>query len=247
MRILVQLSSDTGLRVPIHYNHLIQGLIYSSLNAGMAEFVHTRGFSHGCRTFRLFAFSRLFGVFRREGDQLVFPGPLQLWVTSPIQAIIEELASSWLRLGSLQVGEARVDVDAIELKPAGEVGTSVVVRTLSPVTVYETLRAPDGRAKTYYYSPVELEFGALCAMNARRKVQALTGRIEESASLRVSPVEWRKHRQVIVTYKGTVIKAWHGAFRLEGAPELIRMALDAGLGSKNAQGFGMVEIWEGGR
>ena len=248
MRILAQFRPATSsLRVPVHYNHLVQGLIYSSLSRGMSEFVHNRGFPYENRTFRLFAFSRLFGMFRRDGEQLVFPGPLHLWVSSPIQAIVEELASSWLRLGSLQVGETQLAVEAVELKPTPNVGTSVVVRTLSPVTTYETLHAADGRAKTYYYAPTEREFGLLCGVNARRKLLALGGQVSDAQPLTVSPAGWRPHRQVILSYKGTVIKAWHGAFRLSGPPELIRVVLEAGLGSKSAQGFGMVEIWEGGR
>ncbi len=115
------------------------------------------------------------------------------------------------------------------------------------MTAYETLHAADGRAKTYYYTPTEREFGLLCGVNARRKLLASGGHVCESAPLVVTPAGWQRHRQVIATYKGTVVKAWHGAFRLSGQPELLHVVLDAGLGSKSAQGFGMVEIWEGGK
>jgi CRISPR-associated endoribonuclease Cas6 len=42
-------------------------------------------------------------------------------------------------------------------------------------------------------------------------------------------------------YKGTWIEGWTGRFLLEGPPELLRLALEAGLGAKNSQGFGYVE------
>jgi len=50
-----------------------------------------------------------------------------------------------------------------------------------------------------------------------------------------------------IIYFGTgpnkiIIKAWQGHFLLEGSPELIQFGLDAGLGNRNAQGFGMVEL-----
>lgn len=248
MRLLAQLRPLTSeFNVPVHYNHLIQGLIYSSLNCGMAEFVHNRGFRYENRAFRLFTFSRLIGPFRRDGDQLKFIGPIRLWVSSPIRPIVEELASTWLHLGALQVGEERLVVEAVDLEATPDIGTTAVVRTLSPVTAYETLRAADGRAKTYYYAPTEREFGLLCAANARRKLLALGGQVDESTALTVTPAGRQRHRQAIISYKGTVIKAWHGAFRLSGQPELLRAVIDAGLGSKNAQGFGMVEIWEGAR
>jgi len=38
------------------------------------------------------------------------------------------------------------------------------------------------------------------------------------------------------------IKAWLGTYQIHGKPELISLAYDTGLGSKNSQGFGMFEI-----
>ncbi|MDW8006914.1 MAG: CRISPR-associated endoribonuclease Cas6, partial [Thermomicrobium sp.] len=42
-------------------------------------------------------------------------------------------------------------------------------------------------------------------------------------------------------YKGTWIEGWVGRFVLEGPPDYLRLALEAGLGAKNSQGFGFVE------
>ncbi|WP_448575536.1 CRISPR-associated endoribonuclease Cas6, partial [Thermomicrobium sp.] len=42
-------------------------------------------------------------------------------------------------------------------------------------------------------------------------------------------------------YKGTWIEGWTGRFLIEGPPEYLRLALEAGLGAKNSQGFGYVE------
>jgi len=43
-------------------------------------------------------------------------------------------------------------------------------------------------------------------------------------------------------YKETVIKAYSCRFRLGGPKELISLALNAGLGSKNSQAFGCPEV-----
>jgi len=238
-------SAGDGFLIPIQYNYLVQAAIYTSLNRDMAEFLHGRGFPVEGRIFRLFTFSRLNGAYRREGACLRFLGQVSLQVSSPVRAVVEELASTWLRAGVLRLGESSLSVESVELKPTPETGASALVRTLSPVTAYETLHAADGRAKTYYYAPTEREFGVLCGANAQRKLLALGERLDESAPLTVAPAGGRPHRQAIMNYKDTVIKAWHGAFRLSGPPELIRIVLDAGLGSKSSQGFGMVEIWEG--
>lgn len=46
----------------------------------------------------------------------------------------------------------------------------------------------------------------------------------------------------MILYKGTVIKAWEGTFRLLGPQELVELAYDTGLGAKNSQGFGCFEL-----
>jgi len=48
----------------------------------------------------------------------------------------------------------------------------------------------------------------------------------------------------VIRYKGTIIKGWMGKYRLTGKPELLTVALDAGLGAKNSQGFGCCEVVE---
>jgi CRISPR-associated endoribonuclease Cas6 len=47
-----------------------------------------------------------------------------------------------------------------------------------------------------------------------------------------------------VKYKDFTQIAWDFSFELQTDPELISIAYDWGLGSKNAQGFGMIEIVE---
>ncbi|NSW80643.1 MAG: CRISPR-associated endoribonuclease Cas6, partial [Chthonomonadetes bacterium] len=53
-----------------------------------------------------------------------------------------------------------------------------------------------------------------------------------------------KRNEHIVFYKDTVIKAWSGVYEVSLPEPLFRMAMDAGLGSKNSQGFGCMGIYE---
>lgn len=43
-------------------------------------------------------------------------------------------------------------------------------------------------------------------------------------------------------YKGFIVKSYSGRLFLEGPRSLLQMAVAAGLGSKNSQGFGCVKI-----
>lgn len=51
----------------------------------------------------------------------------------------------------------------------------------------------------------------------------------------------------IVKYRETVIKGWMGRFVLKGNRKLLKLGYECGIGSKNSQGFGMVEVVDDGR
>ncbi len=229
----------------MHYNEFIQAVIYTHLDAHLAQALHDRGIPDGKRTLKFFTFSRLLGPCRVRGGWLEPKGAMRLVVASPMVPFLESFALHLVRNSRLQLGPARFAVEAVEVAFQEPYRNPVLLRTLAPVVAYSTLVTADGRKKTYYYAPTEPEFERLLLANLRRKVRAWTGEDipEDGASFRPYRVDTRN--QHIVLYKGTVIKGWTGLFELRAPEPYFRMALDAGLGSKNSQGFGCVEVWEG--
>ena len=68
MRLRVSLEADGGsLRAPVHYNHLLQGLIYNNLDRALSKWLHEKGHTYGQRRFKLFTFSP---ALRRACDRL---------------------------------------------------------------------------------------------------------------------------------------------------------------------------------
>ena len=67
--------------------------------------------------------------------------------------------------------------------------------------------------------------------------------VPEDAYIRPIKVDTKRNFHIII-FKDFVIKAWSGIYELNMPHPLIKMAYDAGLGSKNSQGFGMWEIVE---
>lgn len=49
--------------IPVHYNYLLQSLIYRHLEAHLAQRLHDEGIGEGTKRFRYFTFSRLMGDF----------------------------------------------------------------------------------------------------------------------------------------------------------------------------------------
>jgi len=239
MRVRLDLATPRGgLSLPIHYNYLINSAIYRTISSDYATFLHDGGFKLGKRSFKLFTFSRILAPFVLKGYRITFRGRATLFISSPLLRFLKELVSGFLRRGYLNLNGSRVRISGFEFLESPFISESVIIRTLSPITVYSTLRGEGGRKKTYYYNPKEREFSELASENARKKYFLLSGR-KVSGNLKIEPLRVREN---VLLYKGTVVKGWTGTFLLEGPKPLIQTVYDAGLGSKNPQGFGMFEV-----
>lgn len=233
------------LALPLHYNSQIQGFIYRNLDRAISDWVHNEGVALGKRRFRFFTFSRLLGKYRIEGESIEFTGPVQVHIGSVHEQILESLVKHLLMEEVVWLGEERCELLRVEVEETPKIGRPVLVRTLSPITVYSTLIGGDGRKKTYYYSPMEKDWEEQLLASLRRKAQALGWGERKLASLagaHIRPVRVGKQDLRIVKYRETVIKAWTGLYELDLPEPFFLLAYDSGLGSKNSQGFGMVEV-----
>ena len=249
MRFEISLSSKDELRFPIHYNSIVQGMIYNSLSPELAHHLHDIGYTYEKRRFKLFTFSNISGQYRldRNSSQIVFSSPVRIVIGSPIERFIRELGYSMLTSDGLELGDNHVEVINLKTPPEPEVSPSERIGMLSPVTVYSTLKTVDGRSKTYYYSPFEDEFSRLIEGNLRKKYALIHNKeAGESQTVCIKPIKIDKRSEKILKYKGTVIRAWRGVYSIKGDPEIIRVGYDTGLGSKNSQGFGCFKFIQGG-
>lgn len=248
MRFKLQLQPQQKvLRLPLNYNSLIQGFIYRNIERTIADWLHKEGTPFGKRQFRFFTFSRFLGRYHIDGQKIEFSGPVTIHISSVHERILQSLAEHLLKKGLVQFGKELCEVRMLEVEPLPLLSRPMRVRVLSPITTYSTLRMADGRKKTYYYSPFEADWEEQLLANLRRKAQALgweENRLAGLAAARIRPVRVDKRNQHIMKYRETVIKAWTGVYELDLPEPFFLLAYDAGLGSKNPQGFGMVELFD---
>lgn len=238
-------SENSFLTLPCNYNEIIQGFIYRSIDSWLAEKIHEEGFKdpETERKFKLFTFSRLIpeGRVQVKEGKITFYGNLSLTVASPLGEFIQSFAMNLIKSGNIILFGQNLILNSVAVEGLPEYKERILVKTLSPITVYSTLTSADGRKKTYYYSPFEREFEKLIIENLNKKLRALTGKTSLEGS--VKPYRVNSRNQRIVIYKNTVIKGWDGIFELRLPPELYDLAFDTGLGAKNSQGFGCIEMW----
>ncbi|MEN2985444.1 MAG: CRISPR-associated endoribonuclease Cas6, partial [Thermodesulfovibrionaceae bacterium] len=212
----------------------------------LATKIHNQGFidPNTKRNFKLFTFSRLIPLDKAKvkDGKITFYGSVSLIVASPISEFIQSFATNLIKAGYINLLDQTLILDSVTVEGLPEYREKILVKTLSPITVYSTLITADGRRKTYYYSPFEEDFEKLVIENLSKKLRALTGKTLLEGSIR--PYRVNSKNQRIVLYKNTVIKGWDGIFELRLPEELFQLAFDAGLGGKNSQGFGCVEAWK---
>jgi CRISPR-associated endoribonuclease Cas6 len=219
----------------------VQGFLYGNITAELGAFLHDEGFVYGKRRFKMFTFSRLRGEYELRGDRIEFGSPpILLTISSPYGRFMEEFANTLLKKDALELGGHRIYVGSIRVHPEPEIGTEMMVKTLSPVVVYSTVHTKEGKKKTYYYSPYEEEFGDLVDNNLRKKYEAFFGKEVRARKLKLEVVG--RPGEKIVKYRGTVIKGWMGRFILKGNKKVLKLGYECGIGAKNSQGFGMVEV-----
>ena len=232
--LIITLRPNAPLRLPIAYNYYIQSALYAAWRDAFPA-LHDEGYTDGTHSFRMFAFSPLQGRYGVEGKEIVFEGAVSLEVRSPADELMKQLASHLLQSGSLRVG--RYELPVTDLRAADRLlfFPTARVRMLGPVTAHDT--SPDG--KTVYYAPGEERFGELLAANLAAKLRAAN--VSAPPYLGLRPVG-KPPRKVVTTFKGVHVTGYLGTFDMEADPEALGFLYYAGLGTRNAQGFGMFDI-----
>jgi len=228
-RFVIHLKATAPL--PLTYREGLQAALYRLLPSKLARWIHDEGVSVDGRPFKPLVFSRILGLELKE-DRRFYPrnGSVRFAWSSFSPTVADAISRSLHRQGGLLLYGHLFPLVFIEELPLPEPQGILEVFTLSPITVRQT---KEGRI--IYPSPHESEFSDLIQRNLNRKAAAAGLPPGEVRIRSVQGVEQKVER-----YKGEFFRGWMGRFVLEGDEHLLRLALTAGLGGKNAQGFGYV-------
>ncbi|UNC93176.1 CRISPR-associated endoribonuclease Cas6 [Candidatus Contubernalis alkaliaceticus] len=242
MHLKIFFKSNTEVRMPVHYNRIVQGMIYNNISKELADFLHDKGFPYEKRSFKMFTFSRIMGrsYLDRKNNQFVFPEGFNLTIASPLEPFCVEIGNILMFSDKVDFSHNSMQVEKVEvLKPEVTEG-SVEFKVMSPVVTYSTFIKPEGGKYTCYYQPGEKEFEQQIGANLRKKYVSLYQKEPPAGEVKV--LKHGKPRQNIVKYKDFTVKGYTCYLSMSGPRELLQMALDTGLGSKNCQGFGCVSL-----
>lgn len=243
MRVNINLKLEKPLKLPIHYNHILQAVILRWLGyENYSKFIHDTGYSCGNRKYKLYCFSRFNGKFKIDKLEktVTYFDKVSFIVSSVEDEFLMYLVNNIIKNDELLIGNNNVIIESIECTTKSLSGLSEIY-TKSPIVAYSTFISQSGK-KTYYYNPFENEFKALIRENLIKKYIAINEKQPVDTTFNIYPVEGSKPKEIIDIYKGIIIKGWSGKFKIEGSDELLNIGYNAGLGSKNSMGFGCIDI-----
>ncbi len=249
MRIAISfICENSQLTLPIHYNHIVQSFIYSSLDTMTAKFFHEQGYKFKKRRFTLFTFSKLLCKNRKilpTKKQIILKGDIILKIASINSNLLESFATYLVQQGNFRLKDNVCILKSIEVEMPPSLDAPYRVRAISPITTYSTVYTSEGKKKTYFYTPFENEFQTKLFENLKRKALAYLGdsiKLPNLDNAYIKPIKVSKNNEAIINFKGFWIKGWSGIYEIFLPQLYFDIAYNAGLGAKNSQGFGMLEI-----
>lgn len=241
MQIKIKFTSDRDIILPISYNHIIQGFIYKNIDKNLANFLHSEGYINKNRTFKLFTFSRILNKGKIEGKSFNFGKEIEIIISSILDKFCKSIANTMLQSEELYLGRNIVKASQIEIINEKIEKDEITISTLSPIVTYSTFIRENGKKYTCYFEPKEVDFKRIVSENLIRKYNALYNKnLAFEEGVQVLPIG--DHKMNIIYYKDFLIKGYSGRFKIIGDKKLLQLATDVGLGSKNSQGFGCIQI-----
>lgn len=239
MQLKIHIKNNRQIFLPLGYNYQLMSAVYHLVgnDEGLSSFLHNEGWHSGGASFKLFCLSPLMGHYRIDDKHIIFDGDISFEVRSPSQEFMDVLKRELFGSGRLKLFNYKLEVRMLECFDRHFEEQEHRIKTVSPIC----LRQMTDDGKTLYFSPVDREFDELINLNMYRKFMAAYGQ-EPPTTIDLEPLVTPK--KVVTKIKGTWVTAYHCSFNMHTDPSIARFVYDVGLGSRNSQGFGMIDIVE---
>ncbi len=240
--------------IPINYQYECSAVIYKILSKSDEQFsqwLHDNGYNADKKLFKLFTFSRLhIPQYQLQGDKLKILSDTIEWYISFVPEIsTREFVQGIFKEQEFTIGnkQARVScqVKSIEMLAPPSIEKSMTFETISPICL--TLKRANGTDE--YISPTHPMANELIRQNLLDKYQAANGHALAGDDIICDFKLISEPKSSLVTIKADTpqesrVRGYNCRFQLTAPVELMRIAYDGGIGSKNSMGFGMVREWK---
>jgi CRISPR-associated endoribonuclease Cas6 len=239
MRAKIHVKKVNKLPVQFDYQYYLAAVMYRKL--ACVDFIKADE-THRKEGYKFFTYSNLILEDKKECNKGFNKGlefqNAHIVVTSPNKEFIRCFAQGFLQEPEFNLGRARLVAEKVELLKEEKIGTKVELKTISPIYSKTIRETPNGLVEWDLY-PKDGKFHENIHKNLLEKYKEYYGKIPEDNFEIISLIDFKPKRVCIDnSYRRCSLMRFTAA----GSNELLQFAYDAGLGEKNAMGFGCVEV-----
>lgn len=236
MRIKIILSGK-NIVLPISYQYCLQGLFYNLITKKYDRF-HDEGEMTDSKNMKPFSFSKIFCKrYEVKNKKIYFGDEIWVYFSSPNENLLEEFLDQLMELSNIRIGNNFLTIKNIR-RLKYTFSDYALIKTLSPILVYEKFQNENKTWEIIKYNPKDLEFIEIIKYNINTKGKLLGLNTD---SFNIVPQRINLSNKRVVKYKKALFEAWEGTYKIYGNKEVLKLAFDWGLGLRNSQGFGMIE------
>ncbi|NOU45906.1 MAG: CRISPR-associated endoribonuclease Cas6 [Bacteroidales bacterium] len=244
--------------LPVNYQYPLSAWIYKTIHQGnheFAEFLHSKGFALGERTFKFFTFSRLQFPdhgFHITGDRMhIDANTIQLRISFLVPEAMQHFVSGLFKNQQFELGDkiSRVAfvISSIEAQSIPCFTGTMTFRTLSPIVISHHIEDVKTAA---FIAPDDERYEQFITDNLTNKYLAamqsglVSQRIDfnnDHQGVRFKLLGKTKMNGIFIkagTPQQTKIIGYLFDFQITAPTELIRIGYYAGFGEKNSLGMG---------
>jgi len=247
MRSKISVKKISGGVLPYDYQYALASVLYRKLAVGNIRLANE---SHSHQSFKFYTFSNLMLENRKSSDEgLTFENAYFI-LTSPDVEFMKSFTEGLLQEPEFNLHKENFVVTKIEILKQKRMKSPSVFKTLSPVFT-KTLRKINGKLVEWDLYPKDGKFYENVHKNLIEKYTEYNGRGPENEHFEIINVKNFKPKRITIGSgeRETKRRCSLMIFRVEASEELLQFAYDAGIGEKNAMGFGCLEAmgreWNG--
>lgn len=235
---------ERPLTLPLGYHHMLQGLIYHMIldqNPEYSAFLHDKGYGVD-HHFKLFCFSLIHAPAHKvHAPYITFYREISFELRSPVYEFNQAVLTALGDIQSLEFNNQKIIFSHCEISHHRISQSDVQIKMISPLTMSTTYYDND-KKKTRYISPIDEDFNDAFVQNTIGKLKAAGFSINDKG-IKISPVSIDTRDKYVTRFDDRIyITAWNGIYQLTAPSDVISFLYDAGIGSRNSQGFGMFDL-----
>lgn len=236
--------------LPKDHSYILASAFYNIIKSSdkeFAEFLHQKGWTDGNKSFKFYTFSRIQNV-NTKNYMIELKQESFINFHSPHHEIVQHVVMGLFQKHQLKLyGFADFEIRSVESLPdlSADI-TEIDCMSLSPILIHKK----NEQNQKWAIYPAEAEWAQLAINNLEEKWNVLhqTDQKFKSADLSIQIdhqfLQDKKYygNKSKIGNEGHLYRGYQFPFRLQGKNELIKFAIDTGIGENNAMGFGCIKM-----